>query len=178
MKNAMEVLEALEDLFDDLEVDNPTAEQLQEMYGIYLNDFVYTPLFYSGKKVVINPVLIKDKRDGYFVNKQKTFDHIVTRDNKYSNKRQYDKERANKIHWLRPIIENHECGYIKKFEKKDQEGRCNIFLWYESKNYIVILREKEPELFLVTGYCVDEVERRRFKKEYEVYRDKKTPLRK
>ncbi len=38
----MENLEDLEDLFDEdeLDIENPTDEQLYEMYGIYLNDFV------------------------------------------------------------------------------------------------------------------------------------------
>ena len=32
--------------------------------------------------------------------------HLITRDNKYNDKRQYDRDRANRIHWVRPILEN------------------------------------------------------------------------
>ncbi|WP_288856146.1 hypothetical protein [uncultured Bacteroides sp.] len=168
----------LEDLFEDLDADAPTKEQLYRIYGIYLNDFVHSELFFQGKKVIVNTDIVRNKREGYFLNKQKSFDHIVTRENKYSGKRQYDRDRANKIHWIRIIIENYQNPLIKVFEKTDKRGDKNILLWCESKNYVVILREKQPDLFLVTGYCVDAIEQVRFKNEYEAYQNKKTPLRK
>lgn len=110
--------------------------------------------------------------------KQKSFDHIVTRENKYSGKRRYDRDRANKIHWVKVIIENSKSPLIRRFEKVDEDGNNNILLWYQDKSYIVILREKQPDLFLVTGYCVDATEEGRFKSEYEAYQNKKTSLRK
>ena len=44
------------------------------------------------------------------------------------------------------------------------------------KSYIVILREKQPDLFLVTGYCVNATEEGRFKSEYEAYQNQKNSL--
>ncbi|WP_294586708.1 hypothetical protein [uncultured Bacteroides sp.] len=171
-------LEDLEDLFEDLDAAVLKTEQLHRIYGIYLNDFVHSDLFFEGKKVIVNTGLVRSKREGYFVNKQISFDHIVTRENKYSGKRQYDKDRANKIHWIRVIIENCTHPSIKMFEKVDRSGNRNILLWYEEKNYVVILREKRPDLFLVTGYCVDVIEQGRFRSEYKAYKNKKTSLRK
>ena len=168
----------LEDLFEDLDVDAPTKEQLYHIYGIYLKDFVHSELFFQGKKVIVNTDIVRNKQEGYFLNKQKSFDHIVTRENKYSGKRQYDRDRANKIHWIKIIIKNYQNPLIKVFEKTDTRGDKNIFLWCEYKNYVVILREKQPDLFLVTGYCVDAIEQVRFKNEYRAYQNKKTPLRK
>ena len=72
-------LEDLDDLFEDLDIDNPTKDQLYKMYGIYLNDFVSSTLYFEGRKITVNNVLVRDKRDGYFMKKQKSFDHIVTR---------------------------------------------------------------------------------------------------
>lgn len=173
-----DIIESLEDLFDDLSIDNPTTEQLHKMYGIYLNDFVNSPLLYNERLVVIDKSIIKHKREGYFINKQKSFDHIVTRENLYSKKRCYDRNRANKIHWIKQIIENHSNRLIKEFERIDQYGYNCIFLWLESKKHIVILREKQPDLYFVTGYCVDNSEQIKFKKYYEEYKHKKTSLRK
>lgn len=172
------ILEELEDLFEDLDIDNPTHDQLYKMYGIYLTDFIRTQVCFEGKKVIVNGTPIRNKKEGYFVGKQKSFDHIVTRECKYSHKRQYDRDRANKIHWIKVIIENCTCPLIKQFEKIDEYGDRNILLWYESRNYVVILREKRPDLFLVTGYCVDATEQGRFRNEYNEYKNKKTPLRK
>lgn len=168
----------LEDLFEDLGVDAPTKEQLYRIYGIYLNDFVYSELFFQGKRIIVNTDIVRSKREGCFVNKQKSFDHIVTRENKYSGKRQYDRDRANKIHWIKIIIENYMNPLIKVFEKTDKRGDKNILLWCEAKSYVVILREKQPDLFLVTGYCVDAIEQARFKSEYKAYKNRKTSLRK
>ena len=67
---------------------------------------------------------------------------------------------------------------IKTFEKIDVNGCRNILLWYEAKSYVVILREKQPDIFFVTGYCVDSIEQGRFKTEYKEYQNKKTSLRK
>ena len=171
-------LEELEDLFEDLDASAPSKEQLFRIYGIYLDDFVRNEVYFEGKKVVVNRDIVKDRREGCFVGKQKTFDHLVTRKNCYTGKRQYDKDRANKIHWVRTIIECHEHSLIKRFEKNDAKGHNNILLWYEEKKYIVILREERPDLFLVTGYCVDDIEQGRFRSEYKAYKNKETSLRK
>lgn len=171
-------LEDLDELFEDLDTNVLLREQLHRIYGIYLNDFVYSDLFFEGKKIVVNTDIVRNKRDGYFVSKQKSFDHIVTRENKYSGKRQYDKDRANRIHWIKVIIENYQNPLIKVFEKIDKNGDRNILLWYEGRSYVVILREKLPNMFLVTGYCVDAIEQGRFRNEYKIYKNKKTSLRK
>lgn len=170
-------LEDLDDLFEDLDINNPTKEQLYKMYGIYLDDFVHSTLYFEGRVVMVNNAIVRDKRDGCFIRKQKTFDHIITRKNKYTGKRQYDRDRANKIHWVRTIIENSTNPMIKRFEQIDEEGKTAILLWYKDKDYVVILKEEKPDLLLVTGYCVDATERGRFNSEYEAYKNKKTSLR-
>lgn len=171
-------LEDLNTLFDDLAIGEPTKEQLYKMYGIYLNDFVYSDMYFEGRKVIVNQDIVRDKSNGCFLRKQRSFDHIVTRKNKYSGKRQYDRDRANRIHWVRVVIENGGNALIKRYEKVDAEGNYDIILWYESQDYVVILREMFPDLLLVTGYCVDITEKGKFKSEYKAYRDKKTSLRK
>lgn len=37
-------------------------------------------------------------------------------------KRDFDRERANKIHWVRPIIENVNDARIKYFERINGQG--------------------------------------------------------
>lgn len=171
------ILEELEDLFENLDIDSPNKEQLYHIYGIYLRDLVNSDLKYEGKKVVVNKALVQDKREGYFLKKQKTFDHIVTRKSQLTNKRKFDKDRANKIHWIKCIIENSSNTLIKKYEVL-KDKKKSIILWLQSKKYVVILREEEPNVLLVTGYCVDQTEEARFNSEYKQYINKKTPLRK
>jgi len=174
----MENLEDLEGLFEEEELDikNPSDEQLYKMYGIYLNDFIKNKTYFKGCEVKVNHDIVKDKEHGVFIYKDVSFNHIITRESKLSCKRVYDKDRANKIHWIKAIIDNHESPLVKIFEKK-AKGHNNIFLWLECKSYIVILREIRQKYLLVTGYCVDKTEKIRFKKEYENYINKKTSLR-
>ncbi len=42
-------LDDLEDLFDDLGFDEPTPDQLYQMYGIFLNDIARNPIVLNGK---------------------------------------------------------------------------------------------------------------------------------
>ena len=56
-------LEDLDDLFEDLDIDNPTKDQLYKMYGIYLNDFVSSTLYFEGRKITVNnPLAELNKR--------------------------------------------------------------------------------------------------------------------
>ena len=105
-----DVLGELEDLFEDLSINAPDTDQLFKMYGIFLCDIVKNPIIIKGIPLSINrnmsnhPVC-KGKFQG--------FEHIITRESKYKGKRDFDRERANKVHWIRPIIENVNDSRIK-----------------------------------------------------------------
>lgn len=170
-----DVLSELTDLFEDLSIDGPTPDQLFKMYGIFLND------------IVRNPILIKDKtlcfdrsksRHPVCRNKYVGFEHIITRDSKYKGKRDFDRERANKIHWVKPIIENVNDPRIKYFERTNNDGFNQQFYFYERKSFLIIVREINPDLFLITSFSVDETEKPKYKNWYAEYKNKKTPLRK
>ena len=96
-------IEEFEILFDDLDIDGPTSSQLYEMYGIFLDDFHKNTLIHKGKKVVFNKNFSKHP---LFRGKYQGFVHVVTRDNKYNDKRQFDRDRANRMHWIKPILDN------------------------------------------------------------------------
>ena len=48
-------LEDLDDLFEDLDIDNPTKDQLYKMYGIYLNDYFH-PMYFVGPISIVPPL--------------------------------------------------------------------------------------------------------------------------
>ena len=165
----MSSLNDLEDLFDDLDPDGPSDEQLFEMYGHYLNDIVKNPIVINGKNLCFNK---NASRHPICRGKHLCFEHIITRESKYSGKRNFDAERANRIHWIRPIIENVTDARIKYFEALNSDGQNQQFYWYEEKNFIIIVREINPDLLLITAFSVDKVERFNYKKKYESYRDR------
>lgn len=170
-----DTLSELSDMFDDLSVDGPTPDQLYQMYGVFLNDMEKNPIRIKGKNLTFNKSISKHPVcKGKYVG----FEHIITRESKYKGKRIFDRERANKIHWIKPIIENVHDVRIKYFERINENGFNQQFYWYESKSFLVIVREVNPEMFLITSFSVDKIERNKYKEWYEEYKNKKTPLRK
>jgi hypothetical protein len=159
-------LDELEDLFDDLDFDGPNKQQLYDMYGIFLNDFSKNPVVINGK-----PLKYNSNRSKHPIcpGKAQAFEHIITRESKYSGKRNFDFERANKIHWIRPILESAKDKRIKYFEEVNEEGENQLFYWYEEKMFAVIVREISPDYLLITAFSVDKEERFNFKKRYENY---------
>jgi len=162
-----DILDELSELFDDLSIDGPNAEQLFKMYGIFLNDIVKRPIVINGVPLSYNRNISKHP---ICRGKLQAFEHIITRESKYKGIRDFDCERANKVHWIRPIIENVSDSRIKYFERIN-EGRFNQqFYWYEAKGFIVIIREIKPDLMLITSFSVDIHEKTKFKNWYNEYR--------
>lgn len=164
-------IEDFEILFneEDLDFDGPSKSQLFTMYGIFLNDFHKSPLIHRGKKVVFNNDRTKHP---LFKGKYQGFVHLVTRESKYTSRRQYDRDRANRIHWVRPILENWESSFVSYFEENNADGELQYFYWVQSLDFMIILREVSPDLLLVTAFCVDDYEKQNFSKKLKKYREK------
>lgn len=166
------ILEELEILFEDLNIDEPTNEQMDKMYEVYLSDVC---------KVKFNNEILKvnknKSRHPICKGKHQTFEHIITRESKHSGKRNFDNQRANRIHWIKPIVENCDDIRIKYYEAYNNKGQLQYFFFYEDKNFIVITRELPNGKMLITAYYIDDYRKRGHKKQYEEYRQKKTPLR-
>ena len=169
-----DILSLLKDFNTNL-TKNPSADQLSNLYDVYLTDFVTNPLFLDGRRVIVNNNIIVNNKvftDDFLKGKQETFAHIVTRNKEKTKNRCFDVNRANKIHWIRPILENATDLKIIYFEEIDYKGKWCRFFWYKRKNYIVILREVSINLLLVTGFCVDSDEGKRYQKLWETYQRK------
>jgi hypothetical protein len=161
-------LDDLEDLFDDLGFDEPTPDQLYQMYGIFLNDIAKNPIVLNGRMLKYN-----SNRSNHPVcrGKAQAFEHVITRESKISGKRDFDRERANKIHWIRPVLLNASDVRIKYFERVNDKGQNQYFYWYQEKSFIIIIREIQPDILLITSFSVDNLERYKFKKWYDEYRN-------
>ena len=163
-----DVLDELEDLFEDLSVDGPTNEQLNEMYTIFLNDIVRTPILIKGIQLISNR---NKSKHPICKGKSQGFEHIITRESKHNKRRNFDNERANKIHWIKPIIENVSDVRIKYFEEVNDKGFNQLFYWYEEKNFIVIVREINPKLMLITSFSVDTQNKNKYKNAFKKYQN-------
>jgi hypothetical protein len=156
-------LDDLDDLFDDLSIDGPTPNQLNHLYSIFINDFSLNPIFINGIRLRYN-----NNRSNHPICKGKAqaFEHIITRESKYSQKRNFDANRANKIHWIKPIIENSLNPRIKYFEEINHNNQKQLFFWFKEKDFVVIVRAVNPNFLLITAYLVDSYERKNFSEKY------------
>ena len=169
-------LEDLEELFEELDYNKPTPSQIYQMYGIYLNDFIRNPLQIKGRIVKCNA---NPSNHWLFKGKPSTFVHIITRESKIKKMRDFDHQRANRIHWIRPILERANDTLIWYFERLNEDNENCEYYWYESKDFLVILKQIEPDVLLVTSFYVDKDSKTKFRRWYQEYRElqKKTPLR-
>jgi hypothetical protein len=164
-------LDDFEILFDEdeLDFDRPSRDQLFRMYGIFLTDFHKTPLIHKGRNVTFNT---NNSNHPLFKGKYEGFVHIVTRKSNYTKKRQYDRDRANRIHWIKPILNNWKNPLVSYFERVNDDGNLQYFYWVQPLNFLVILREVTPNLLLVTSYCIDNDNVKQFRKYLNEYRNK------
>jgi len=162
-----DILANLEDMFEDLDIDRPAPDQLYQMYRVFLDDFVNNPIEIDSILLTFNR---NKSKHPICRGKFQAFEQVITRESKLKGKRDFDRERANKIHWIKPILENAVDGRIKYFEKINNEGFNQRFYWYGEKGFIVIVRELNPEYFLITAFAVDHYERNNFRRDYNEYR--------
>lgn len=159
------ILDSLEMLFDHLDIDEPTPYQLDELYRIYLKDVCN--ITFRNEKIKVNT---NKSRHPICRGKHKTFEHLITRKSKYSGKRNFDRDRTNRIHWIKPIIENYKDVRIKYFAELNHNNQLQHFFFYEEKDFITIIRELSNGLIIVTAYFVDTMRKRGFMKKYYAYK--------
>ena len=58
-----------------------------------------------------------------------------------TGKRVFDYQRANRVHWIRPILEQRIDPRIKYFQYTEGDGALRDYYWYDNKNYIVIVEQ-------------------------------------
>lgn len=163
-------LDLLADLFEELNIDGPTKDQMFQLYGIFKNDFEKNPIIIGTVQVGFEK---RKSKHPLFRGKPEGFEHICTRESKHSNRRNFDPERTNKIHWIKPVINNAVDGRVKYFERVHYNGQNQRYFWFQDKDYVVIIREITTQLQLVTAFKIDEINRNNFKKWYEEFKNKK-----
>ena len=160
--------EDLEILFEDLDRYYPSPEHLSAMLKCFISDFIHNPFHLDGMPVVVKTQLSYNK---YFRNYPESFVHLITRDNKYNDNREFDHERANRIHWIKTILVNSNSGAVKFFTFADGKGLLKHYYWCEGANFIVVLKPILPNILIITAFKVDDHEKSRFRKRYNSYRE-------
>jgi len=159
-------LDIVEDLFDYLDLDGPDGEQMYTLYGIFKKDMIDAPIYINSIQVAYDK---RKSKHPLFKGKPVGFEHICTRESKHSKKRNFDPERTNKIHWIKPVIHFKEDARVRYFERLHWNGKNQQYYWLHEKNYVVIIREITTNLQLVTAFKVDNLNKPRYTNWYKEF---------
>jgi hypothetical protein len=165
----MELYE-LNDLINGLGIE-PTDEQLDELYTAFERDFVNSLFTVKGLRVKV--ILNYSNVPGYETYPE-TFVHLITRKGS-GNIRLFDRHRANKIHWVRCILENRNAEEVTFFQYREDNGVVKDYYWYKEGNFLVIMKEVTPDYLIITSFHIDNKRNREyFEKKEKWYRLNRT----
>ena len=164
---------------------------VEDIEAIKIFDYLYVEYFYAdfikektylNGTIFINPESYK-KDDG----KELSFWHLTTRDKTYTKRvgnqyikykeRLLDIDRADRLEWVKKIIENYTDSKIKSFYKKETKAGkpIRLYLWAYDEDFVVILQKLgKSSSFLVTSFYITHADKRRdYQDNYETYCDGK-----
>lgn len=170
-----DVLSSLEPYYKD-GVHVGDEEKVKALHDVFCRDFFTDGVFLDGERINVKPYRYssshKDNLPEWYETYKEKFVHVITRTVKSSNwktaskVREFRAERANRIHWIRPIIENQADKRITRFKYLEEDGKVREYFWYRGKQYIVILEHIDPDFDLITGFCVDADNQPYYQKKY------------
>jgi hypothetical protein len=162
----MELYE-LGDLIHDLGLD-PTQAHLDLLYAEFERDFVNNPFQLDGLNV---KVVLKQSATPGYEGYPETFVHLITR-KVQSNRRMFDRHRANKIHWIRCILENRGEEEIIFFQYPEDDGKLRDYYWYKDEGFLVIMQKIAPNCLVITSFHIDNQRNEEYyRKRYQWYLD-------
>lgn len=135
----------------------PLHGSMQEIYDrlhtIYQNEIVGEHIEIEGV-----PVLHNNRPDPDFPPYTKGFTHLVTRGDTF---RAYDPERAARLSWVVPLLQNYKDPNVSCFWFETPQGAIlneSLAIWLEEWDFILILRWAtitRTEKIIVTAHHVD-----------------------
>lgn len=140
----------LDDHIPGLGID-PSAEHLEELFQLFKADFLDNEFYLNGCKVMID--VRKSKEVGY-EKYPHTFVKIITRGEK--GKRCFDKKRANKIHWIKPILENKDTEDVICFQFLEADGKTRDYFWFKEGFFLVVMEKIRPDYVIVSCFHIDD----------------------
>lgn len=149
--------------------------KIDGLFAYYLRDFFDNPFQCNGIDVKVKSELyrnhVADGLPDFYCGYHEKFVHLLTREVSgkkvvHSKKRIFKENRANRIHWIKPILQNWQDNRITYFHFLESDGSINEYFWYKAKDYIVILEKVTPDYYLITAFCIDISNRAYFENKY------------
>jgi len=159
-----DILEALKP-YSDTDISLGNREIIEELHASFCRDFIDGTIFLDGREIKVKPFRYNRAEDDtlpeWFNGLNEKFVHIITREIKADRRktarkiREFRSERALRIHWIKPILENCDDRRIRRFKCMESTGREREYFWFY-KGYMVIVEFLSVDAALITGFCVDQ----------------------
>lgn len=164
-------LMGLKELFEEDELSSGFDEaQIDKFYEKFCEDFLNGSFEVNGKVVKIYPQKSKIKQYAKYC---ESFVHIISRSYLSSEGRIYVAQRANRVHWIKPILLGHPCDEIFYYKWVDDQNVCKEHFWFFKKDFMVVLKDIGKNVQIVTAFCVDKDEKFKFYERYTDYKEGK-----
>jgi len=146
-----------------LELDGSWEDVLNRLYSVFKRDFIDSHILCGASKIIYD----KRKIDTC---KEEAFWHLITKHDRNMG-RIPDYERARRLPWVKPIIQDYRNADIKVWDYPGKKNRIRIYLWLENYDYAVILEKNKGKrkhlLTLITAFYVEERKKRDLIRRYQ-----------
>lgn len=136
------------------------------LYEYFCQDFIEDSPYFGDCEVIFTGTGTED-------GKEKTFWHIVTVDNHFTKRgkaeceRIPDYKRAERVRWIKEIIENYDDPDVRVF-REIESTRHIFYLWFKEE-FIVILGRGigYKKFYLISAYYLNEWMIKKYQKKWE-----------
>lgn len=171
----MDILGELKPYFD-TDISIGDQEKIIQLHDAFCHDFIDERVWLDGREINVKKYPYnqagKDRLPEWYNGLNEKFVHIITREIKESRRknarkiREFRTERALRIHWIKPIIENGNDRRIRRFKCLESSGREREYFWHFN-GYMVIVEFINPDVALITGFCVDQDNQAYYMRKYQ-----------
>ena len=140
---------------------NPwTQKTFEKLYEVFKSDFKINPPVYEGQQVWTFP----EMKNG----KEVIFWHLTHREDGETGERLPDFRRAERLPWIKAIIENAQSTDILVWDYKEGNGALNTYLWLKDYDFLVLMKKyPDGSRRLLTSFYIDYPNyRRKLEKKY------------
>lgn len=144
-----------------VKIPDDAISQVPELFRIFKRDFIDNITYFMAYPVIIPRPKEEEKYPEIFW-------HIISKQGKKGSKsnetREIDYERAKRLCWIKPVIQNYRDEEItgwksKEFDKNAGKELEKYYLWYKNGKFLVILKciqTKTKKFFIATSFYVFE----------------------
>lgn len=149
---------------------------IEQLHTLFCDTFINGTVILDDREVKVKPFLYNrahvDHLPDWYDGLNEKFVHIITREIKADKRktsrmiREFRSERALRIHWIKPILENCNDRRIRRFKCLEYTGREREYFWF-NKGYMVIVEFLSANVALITGFCIDQDNQAYYMRKYQ-----------